>query len=183
MMDRQVRPWTDPDLPAVRDVLRRSWESAYGSFIPSDDLHQYLESTYSLDALRRLLADPEIAGYVGVRGTEIVAMMRVRDHRAEGRTYVSSIYVVPEEQGKGWGHRLMSTAAAHAVASGRHEIWLGVMKQNAPALEWYRRHGFVADREEPFQMVRTTVQHVIGHLPAGSFVERTARPSGTGGPR
>lgn len=171
-MDRTVRRWTEADVPAVREVLRRSWEAAYGSFIPPDDLHGYLDSAYADDALRLLIADPEIAGYVGLRGTNVVAIIRLRDHRAEGRTYVSSVYVIPEEQGTGWGNRLMRVAAHQAVEAGRSEIWLGVMTQNAPALEWYRRHGFVPDRQEPFTMGRTTVQHLIGRLPAASFLSQ-----------
>jgi ribosomal protein S18 acetylase RimI-like enzyme len=170
-MDRTVRSWTDADIPSVREVLRRSWQAAYGSFIPPDDLRSYLDTAYAVDALRRMIADPEIAGFVGLRGARVVAVLRLRDHRAEGRTYVSSVYVVPEEQGTGWGNRLMREAARQAAAAGRHELWLGVMTQNAPALAWYRRHGFVPDRQEPFTMGRTTVQHLIGHLPVTAFTE------------
>lgn len=178
-MDRTVRPWTEADVPAVREVLRRSWEAAYGSFIPPDDLRGYLDSAYADGALRSMIADPEITGYVGTQGANVVAVMRLRDHRAEGRTYVSSVYVVPEEQGTGWGNRLMRVAARRAVEAGRSELWLGVMTQNAPALEWYRRHGFVPDRQEPFTMGQTTVQHLIGRLPTTSFLGHDpAQPHG-----
>jgi ribosomal protein S18 acetylase RimI-like enzyme len=173
-MDRTVRLWTDADIPSVRDVLRRSWEAAYGSFIPPDDLHGYLESAYADGVLRNMIADPEISGYIGMQGANVVAVMRLRDHRAEGRTYVSSVYVVPEEQGTGWGSRLMRVAARLAIEAGRSEIWLGVMTQNAPALKWYRRHGFVSDRQEPFTMGRTTVQHLIGRLPTSSFLKKVS---------
>lgn len=170
-MLRAVRPWTEADIPAIRDVLWRSWESAYASFIPTRDLREYLDAAYTVEALRRLMSDPEISGYVGVREAEIVAIMRLRDHRVEGRTYVSSVYVVPEEQGTGWGNRLMYEAARQAISAGRREIWLGVMTQNAPALAWYRRHGFVETAQEPFMMGRTTIQHLIGYLPVTAFAE------------
>lgn len=180
-MDRTVRPWAFADVVAVREVLRKSWEAAYGAFIPADDLRTYLDAAYSHDALRELMTDPEIKGFVGVKGREVVAVIRLHDHRSEGRTYVSSVYVVPEEQGTGWGNRLMQLAAREAAAAGRQEIWLGVMTQNVPALEWYRRHGFVADRQEPFLMGRTTVQHLIGSLPAAAFL-RDGIDAPSGGP-
>ncbi len=169
-MERIVRTWTEADLLSVREVLRKSWEAAYGSFIPMSDILGYLEATYSIEALRRMTLDPEVHGFVGTHGQRVVGVMRVRDNRGEGRTYVSSIYVLPEEQGSGWGHTFMGEAARLALASGRDELWLGVMTQNLPALAWYRRHGFVTDHEEPFQMGATTVQHAIGHLPTGAFL-------------
>jgi ribosomal protein S18 acetylase RimI-like enzyme len=43
-----------------------------------------------------------------------------------------------------------------------HEIWLGVMVQNVDALAWYRKLGFIFEREEPFTMGKTTVPHLIG---------------------
>lgn len=182
-MDLVVRPWTEGDFPAIREVLRRSWEDSYASFIPADDLHGYLDAAYSLEALRRLSSDPAVTGFVGVRGSDVVAVMRIRDDAAAGRTYVSSIYVMPGEQGKGWGRRLMAVAARAADALGRHELWLGVMTQNLPALEWYRRHGFTVEREEPFAMGRTNVQHLIGHLPAGQFLMPHPASAGLGSVR
>ncbi|MCU0453109.1 MAG: GNAT family N-acetyltransferase [Bacteroidetes bacterium] len=177
-MIRSVRPWTESDFPAVRAVLQRSWEAAYGSFIPTDDLRGYLDENYSVDELRRIAHDPEVTGFVGLRDSDVVAVMRLRDHRAEDRTYVSSIYVVPEEQRTGWGRRLMSVAARLAAAAGRHELWLGVMTQNVPALAWYRRHGFIAEREEPFRMRGTAVLHLIGHLPVDHFLGPAASSYG-----
>ena len=171
-----VRRWTEDDLPAVREVLRRSWESAYASFIPLEDLRSYLDEHYSLDGLRRLTADPDVTGFVGVVGDRVVAMMRLKNDRDESRTYVSSIYVLPEQQGNGWGRRLMRVAAEQANIAGRTELWLGVMTQNIQALAWYRSHGFIAVREEPFTMGRTAVAHLIGRLPVSSFL--TASTSG-----
>ena len=100
----------------------------------------------------------------------MVAMMRLRDDRAESRTYVSSLYVVPEEHGKGWGTAMMNVAASQAADAGRKEIWLGVMSKNIQGLEWYRKRGFVAVREEPFQMAGTSVLHLIGYLPVSAFL-------------
>lgn len=171
-----IRRWTEDDFPAVREVLRRTWESAYASFIPLPDLRIYLDEHYSLDCLRRLAADPNVAGFVGVVGGRVVAMMRLKNDHDKSRTYVSSLYVLPEQQGNGWGRRLMRVAAGEANDAGRSELWLGVMTQNVQAVEWYRNHGFVAVREEPFTMGHTAVAHLIGRLPVSSFL--TASESG-----
>jgi len=179
-----VRLWTDKDLPEVREVLRRTWEVSYAAFIPTEDLRAYLDQVYSLEGLRRLSSDPDVTGFVGVQDERVVATMRMKIERTESRCYVSSIYVVPEAQGQGWGRRLMRLAAERSVAFGRTELWLGVMSQNLPALAWYKKNGFVAVREEPFTMGRTTIAHLIGCLPVSSFlapaaeVQRSDPPKG-----
>jgi ribosomal protein S18 acetylase RimI-like enzyme len=57
----------------------------------------------------------------------------------------------------------MKTAEDRAVALGMSEVWLGVMIQNTPALEWYKRTGFHFVEEAPFTMGNTTVVHLIGY--------------------
>jgi ribosomal protein S18 acetylase RimI-like enzyme len=68
----------------------------------------------------------------------------------------------------GIGGALMQAAEQKAVEAGIGEIWLGVMVQNTPALEWYRRNGFVFVEEAPFTMGRTTVNHLIGYRRIGA---------------
>lgn len=179
-MTESVRRWTYDDLSHVRDVLRRTWDDAYAPFIPADDLHSYLDQVYTLDALKKMTDDPDMAGFVGVQDGRIVAVLRMRTDRVESRCYVSSVYVLPEAQGHGWGRRLMRQAAERAVEFGKSELWLGVMSQNLRAQEWYKKNGFVAVREEPFTMGRTTVAHLIGCLPVSSFLVPAAAATGSG---
>ncbi|OPY93550.1 MAG: Acetyltransferase (GNAT) family protein [Syntrophaceae bacterium PtaU1.Bin231] len=85
--------------------------------------------------------------------------------------YLRSIYVSPDRKGRGVGRTLMALADEHARRSGFREIWLGVMRPNRNAYEWYRRRGFSPREEETFTMGVTTVPCLIccKGLPARAF--------------
>ena len=57
----------------------------------------------------------------------------------------------------------MFKAEETAVKLKHDKVWLGVMKDNAKALEWYKKLGFQFVEEEPFKMGNTEVLHLIGY--------------------
>ena len=157
-----IRSWVETDIPATRHILRESWLSAYGSFIPREDLEGYLESQYSPDALRALHGTAGVAGFIAEAGGGPAGYARTRHDAGAGRFYLSSLYVLPSAQGKGLGSALMVAAEAAARSAGADRIWVGVMEQNLRTLEWYSRLGFTFTEREPFRMGKTTVEHRIG---------------------
>src|SRR5512140_947878 len=164
-MKPDCRQWERGDLPGVREVTWSTWLDAYGPFIPIDDLRAYYDEHYSLDALNALFDDPAVTGYVSVVDLRVIGYLKTHHDRSANRFSVSSVYILPEFQGKGLGNLLMSRAEEQARAVGCSELWLGVMTQNHRALEWYTRHGFVFGDEQPFTMGHTTVPHLIGRKP------------------
>ena len=162
-MTTRIRNWREADLEMVRTITWETWVAAYSSFIPVEDLRTYFDAAYSTPALRELLARPNVNGFVAEIGEEtVVGYLKTHLEKDEGRFYVSSVYVLPSYQGMGIGGALMRAAEQKATDAGMREIWLGVMVQNTPALEWYRRNGFTFVEEAPFTMGRTTVNHLIG---------------------
>ena len=77
------------------------------------------------------------------------------------RIYIRSLYVSPDRKGIGVGSALMNLAVEHARSSGFAEIWLGVMKPNRRAYDWYMERGFFVRGEEAFPMGGTTVSCLI----------------------
>ena len=162
-MDRLFREWTKEDLPSVRTVTWLTWLEAYSKFIPVEDLRAYYDEHYTLQALEQLFRNPSVKGFVAVVDGSVAGYLKTMTDVSEKRFYISSVYVLPDHQGSGIGGRLMTMAIDEARARGVDEVWLGVMTQNLPALEWYRRNGFTFVEERPFTMGRTTVPHLIGY--------------------
>jgi len=77
--------------------------------------------------------------------------------------FISSLYVLPELQGYGIGKKLLVKAEEIAAKLKYEKVWLGVMKDNVKALEWYKKIGFQFVEEEPFKMGDTEVLHLIGY--------------------
>jgi ribosomal protein S18 acetylase RimI-like enzyme len=155
------------DLEIVRTITWQTWVSAYGPFIPEHDLRCYFDEHYSTDALRQLTSDAGFRGYLALVNGVPAGYAKVQFRSDERRVYVSSLYVLPEFQGRGVGRMLLQTAEVRARGHGVDRIWLGVMTLNTPALDWYRKIGFEFVEELPFTMGGTSVPHLIGYRPIG----------------
>jgi diamine N-acetyltransferase len=158
-----VRRWTPTDIPSVQHIAWATWVAAYGSFIPESDLQAFFDEYYCATLLEPYCTDDFARGFLAELDEQPAGFARTLLNREEGRFYLTSLYVLPEHQGRGTGSRLLHAAEAFAATLGAREVWLGVMSQNTSALDWYRRIGFRFVREEPFSMGHTTVSHLIGY--------------------
>jgi ribosomal protein S18 acetylase RimI-like enzyme len=161
-MEILIRPWQREDFPAVRRILRESWNATYSAFIPEEDLRSYFETTYQIDSLTRLYECRFVHGAIGEADGEAVGFARTQFHANENRLYLASLYLLPTHQGRGIGGKLLGVAEEKALAYDLRELWVGVMVQNEAARRWYDRRGFRFVKEEPFRMGGTTVPHLIG---------------------
>ena len=163
MSEIAVRPWTEEDLPSVRHITWETWVATYSPFVPVEDLRSYFDTHYSLEALRTFFHAETTGGFVALVDEECAGYVRNGFSPSEKRFYVMSLYILPEYQGRGLGHRLMEASERAAEGYDVDRVWLGVMEQNTKTLEWYRRMGFQFVEQAPFTMGKTSVNHFIGY--------------------
>ncbi len=156
------RPWNKNDFAQVYIILRESWNAAYSSFIPKEDLTFYLNQTYNTKKLEELFNNANAFCFVAEVDGIAVGWLKLSIDEAEKRFYLSSIYVLPEFQKLKIGKQLMEIAFTSAKEKGFSEIWIGVMDNNINALRWYEKTGFSFEEKLPFHMGKTVVQHLIG---------------------
>jgi ribosomal protein S18 acetylase RimI-like enzyme len=178
-MEIIIRPWRKSDIESIRSVTWQSWISAYSSFIPESDLRFHLDTTYTEASLLRMFDDPLIQGFVAEAEGTIAGYARLFVNQDENRLYVSSLYLLPDFQGKDIGRGLLEAAEGYAAEKGLDAIWIGVMVKNKQALLFYRKVGFLFIKEEPFTMGETTVSHLIGYKKLGGSVLLQGRGYGT----
>ena len=158
-----IRPWQKSDIEAIRNITWASWISAYSSFIPESDLKSHLDTTYAEASLVSMFDDPLMHGFVAEAEGTVAAYARLFLDPNENRLYVSSLYVLPDFQGKNIARRLLGESESFAAGKDFPEIWIGVMVKNQQALVFYRKAGFLFVQEEPFTMGKTTLSHLIGY--------------------
>ena len=166
-MKISIRPWQKSDLESIRRVTWQSWISTYLSFIPESDLKSYFDTHYTETSVFGMFIDPYMQGFIAELNDHIAGYARLFFNSDENRLYVSSLYILPEFEGKGIGIRLLDSAEGYAAKNGLDELWIGVMVKNRQALLFYRKVGFLFIREEPFTMGKTTVSHLIGYKKSG----------------
>lgn len=133
-----IRECTDKDLPQVLEIINQA-ASAYEGKIPEECWHQpympieYLQSEVG-DGVRffGFAIGPCLLGIMGIQERECVTLIR-------------HAYVLPREQGKGIGRRLLDYLLGMAASS---RVLVGTWKSNEQALRFYKHAGFVELPEE-----------------------------------
>ncbi len=157
-----IRHWLKSDFKEVRNILFQTWSDTY-SFIPKDDILFHLEKNYCEEKLNLLYTDSNTQCFISEYDGSAVGWMKLFDNTSQIRFYLSSLYILPNYQGLGIGKLLLEKAGEIARLKNYDRIWLGVMKDNTKAYEWYINKGFNFVEEEPFQMGNTKVLHLIGY--------------------
>ncbi|HAB52989.1 MAG: hypothetical protein A2315_04340 [Ignavibacteria bacterium RIFOXYB2_FULL_35_12] len=157
-----LRNWTKEDFQTVRNILLVTWKDAY-NFIPEKDIITHLENYYGEAKLLELFDNHLVMGILAEIENKSVGWMKLFNDELRDKFFISSLYVLPELQGYGIGKKLLVKAEEIAAKLKYEKVWLGVMKDNVKALEWYKKIGFQFVEEEPFKMGDTEVLHLIGY--------------------
>ncbi|MCF2521898.1 GNAT family N-acetyltransferase [Bradyrhizobium sp. G127] len=130
--DFTLRPYTDGDEDAAIDLWFRTWQQAY----PSIDFAQRLEGwrTRWRDELV-----PVARIMVASRSDRMIGFVTV-----DASGYLDQLVVAPEE----WGSNLGNTLIAEAKRMSPKGITLLVNTDNARAIRFYERNGFVHTHDD-----------------------------------
>ncbi|OGU77780.1 MAG: hypothetical protein A2V93_10925 [Ignavibacteria bacterium RBG_16_34_14] len=150
------------DFETVRNILLSTWLDTYSKIIPSEELKAYLNISCSNEKLEELLKDKFTKGIIAEVNGKPVGWLRTNINQTEKKIYINQLYVLKEYQGKGIGKKLIKIAKEKALKNNFNKIWLGVMSENLPSVNWYKSLGFIFEEEIPFTMINTTVNHLFG---------------------
>lgn len=128
----RLRPYTAADEEVVIELWRRSWQHAY------PDIEFSARLSWWRERWRNELV-PNAAITVAERASALVGFVTI-----EARTgYLDQIVVAPEDWGAGVAEALLAEAKRICPAS----IELQVNTDNARAIRFYEKHGFVITGE------------------------------------
>lgn len=158
-----IRQAGGKDLHDVVQVGLRTWPATYAPIAGKDyvamGLSKWWTDEATIPAIRagRVLV-AEVDG-------EIVGMTSFGP--LEGKFVIWKLYVLPEAQGSGLGHRLLNAAINRAHDEGFGEVRLSYLDGNDRAAAFYARHGFVEYERE----------HAGSGIPDSVWVRLPLRPS------
>ena len=138
-----LRPAAIDDAEALLGVINRAYE-VEKFFIPDDRI--------SPDELARLYAKG--AFLVGADADTIAACVYV-EIRGK-RAYFGLLAVNPDQQGRGWGRRMVEAAEAHARAAGCAAMDIRVVNLRTELPPFYRKLGYSETGTEPLVDPRLT---------------------------
>jgi len=138
----EIRRAKTSDAAAVAEAHDEAWRTAYQGIIPGIELDRLINrrgAQWWDTAIRKgsrisiLAFGDSIAGYANY------GRNRARSLFYDGEIY--ELYLRPEYQGLGFGHRLFTAARRDLGQSGMKSLVIWALSDNEPAVEFYRAMG------------------------------------------
>ena len=157
-----TRAATIDDATAIARVHVASWRSTYRTLLPSEFLDSLSEAGYA-DRWRRFIGEEGNLVYVIEDAGRLVGFASGGRERAgevgyKGELY--AIYVLDDFQRRGHGHQLVRKVVAGLKEMGLDDMIIWVLRDNAPAREFYERLGGIYVRAQAITIGSATLEEV-----------------------
>jgi ribosomal protein S18 acetylase RimI-like enzyme len=146
-----IRSASEAEIPALRTLAERIWRVSYAEMLTPGQIDYMLAWMYAPETIARELAEGviwEIASHNG----ELVGFHSCTLESANRRLKLNKLYVLPEQQGLGFGQQLLDRVHILAAQRGARQVWLQVNKHNARAIRAYERAGYTVEHSAVFDI-------------------------------
>jgi GNAT superfamily N-acetyltransferase len=106
-------------------------------------------------------ADKHVLGIVAPDGELVGVLDLIRDYPGEREWWIGLLLLDPEARAAGLGSRVLHEVERVVAAAEGTVVHLGVLEQNGPGERFWRRHGFVEVRRQPYTAASGHVSRVI----------------------
>lgn len=164
-MSPTVRTATPADAAAVATLAARTFPLACPPELEREHIDAFIAAHLGPDRFAEHLAnaDHRVLVIDGARGPLGYALVLHGTHpegpeqwRERPSSYLSKLYVDPEQHGGGAARALLDAVRADAEAMRTAGVWLNVNRDNMRAKRFYAKSGFVRAGEKPFTVGSTT---------------------------
>lgn len=144
------------DLETLRYIGLAAFREAFEAFNNPDDFAAYIAKAFDLGNLRAELENPASEFYFAKNGEAVVGYMKLNfpdaqaDRQGDHCLEIERIYTFKAHFGQGIGEVLLRKALDIAQAHQHEFVWLGVWEENARAIRFYEKHGFVVYGKHDF---------------------------------
>jgi len=140
-----IRSAGERDLAAIRALLVETWHATYDAIYGEERVTAITDEWHSIPSLRARLSRPN-SEFVVVDDGKRLCAMAFAAATSDGRTVLlQQLYVHPDCQRRGIGHMLLEEL--EGCFPDAHRIRLEVEPENAPAIAFYKAHGFVLNAD------------------------------------
>jgi N-acetylglutamate synthase-like GNAT family acetyltransferase len=143
-----IRTATRSDIPSIQQMAEATWWPTYGPIVDAVQIRYMLDMIYSEEALTRVMQDGSQQFIIisDTRGDQGFAAYGTYSGHA-GAFKLHKIYVLPDNQGKGYGKTLLDEVCTRVRATQGTTLFLNVNRHNS-AKTFYEKMGFETVREE-----------------------------------
>lgn len=146
------------DVNSLQAISRRTFVETYAAVNSAANMQQYLEKDFSTEQLAKELNDSNSEFYFAELEDNIIGYLKLNSGAAqtelkdENSLEIERIYVGKEYHGKKVGQLFYEKAVQVATKRKMDFVWLGVWEQNARAISFYKKNGFVEFDKHIFRL-------------------------------
>jgi len=136
------------DIALIQDIAEKTWWPTYSSIVPEAQIRYMLDAIYSTETLLNVIQG-STQHFILIKDEDGVQGFASFGPRSDERGVykLHKIYVLPDNQGKGYGAQLVAEVKRRLKVQGIHTLDLNVNRFNK-ARDFYERLGFTVIREE-----------------------------------
>ena len=150
-----IRQAAETDIPAISELAEKIWWPSYRNIISDEQISFMLNDMYSAESLKEQMGSG-IEFLIVEKENLPVAFAGYSLTNTENQVYkLHKLYVLPTEQGRGTGRKLIEQVSSLATAKGGKILELNVNRGN-PAHHFYSKIGF-----DIYQTVDISYHHFI----------------------
>lgn len=138
------------DLEAIRQIGRETFSETFSDRNDEAEMNAYLEQSFGKEKIAAELSNPDSLFFIAHEANEMVGYLKLNFSSAQTELQevdsveIERIYVKSAYHGKKVGQLLYDKALEVAHAYNKTSLWLGVWEENARAVRFYEKNGFVA---------------------------------------
>ncbi len=159
-----TRQATPADAALLAELAAMAFSDSFAADNDAEDMALYMTKAFGETIQRRELSDPARTVFFAERNGEVVGYAMLHDGPVppavgdDGALEIARLYAVTRAIKSGVGATLMRRCIDEADARGKDTVWLGVWGQNARAIAFYQRWGFVDVGSQTFTLGRDVQQ-------------------------
>lgn len=151
-----VRTCNEKDVDVLVSLGIKTFRDAFDEFNTAENMMLYINKTFNRKVIERDLKNPAVVYFLALDGRVAVGYSKVKiaplpeDGNDSFALEIEKFYARKDYHGKKVGYMLMKTCLAFARKKALPAVWLGVWENNARAIAFYEKNGFVRFGQQTF---------------------------------
>lgn len=151
-------------IPSIVEIAEKTWHATYSEILSPEQLEYMLQTIYGTLALTSVIRDGSQRFLILKDNHGLQGFVSYGKRPEDPEIWkVHKLYVLPENQGKGYGTVLIEEVKKRMQENGIGTLDLNVNRHN-PAQHFYRKIGFTVIREEDVPIGRFWMNDYVMRL-------------------
>lgn len=158
MADIEIKRVTINDIDQLQKIGRQTFNETFSDENTEENMSKYLEEEFSIEKLTAELTDNNAESYFALDKDEVIGYLKLNFGQSQTELQddkaleIERIYVLKKFHGKKVGQLIFDKAIQIATLKCADYVWLGVWEENARAIRFYRKNGFIEFDKHIFKL-------------------------------